>query len=1688
MKKTFTYILLAFLTLLPMTMKAGKIDWGRIQSVKLEGDFNGWNSANDTWYYNEVANTSKNQWSNTFYVKTSDLTSTDGDGNKQAYFKLRIGDEWNNTYEFGYNNDDDASFPAINTEASWNNIGKTGTQESNYVDKASGGGAMRLHFVNTSSGYVRLYTNFWGSTEEGGAGWNTRVTFTQSAVEPLTASLSADATTLTSGGTTTLHPSATGGSGDYKYEYTTTEGSIENGMFTAPTVTGETTVTITVTAKDAHSQLAGLTVATNTLTIIIKPGAVASTAVTGLAEIAKLKKGGTVTLSAEANGTNKAVTWSSDATDVATVDAAGVVTAKAKGTATITATAADGSGAKASCAVTVLEKYTFTINLYDNKNWGEAYKYIFGSLDQNNGWPGNSNAAPADRVTTAEDGLKWWSFDFTDIDENAKYILTCGGGYENVGEKKTADILVSETHTTGNYYMVTEDGEQKGKLLPFTPVTDVSLDEIALTLKKDATVTLTAIVAPIDATLKEDITWTTSDDKVATVSNGKVTAIAPGIATITVTTKNNSKTATCTVTVLSTAITGVDESLSLLENGTHTFTASANGPDASIIWTSSDAKVVTVANGVVTANGLGTATITAKASDNEEVVATCKVRVCYPTFTLRFWVKDWAATSVYTFDADNQFINASWPGESATRESEDNNWWTYTFKDYTIGDSFIFNNNNNGSQTVDIPIDTNHEDGEYTLGEKDGEGKYAFVPFVHTTSVTLDQNMVAINPFASLQLTATVNGTNTKVIWTSSDETIATVDQTGKVTAKDRGGVIVIRATSQDDNTVYAECEVAIQARTIAVYFDMTDADMGDNIEVHYWCDGYDKWTPAILLTIPHATTTQWYMAEIPVLTVDNATVSLQIHKKGESGDASYSVDKTISDDQAYIVGVSDGKHPLTESDELTTVRSFVYSQKDGDSYYSNRIEGNGTVSYYVTTDHEDYGFYQGNDILGYTKQELTAMENNVHVVTVKDGQPSNPAVYTGNYYLRADISTAGKWEDFSILTDEQKTDALFTFYGNEETGAYYWVKFVESGDVTAAVGNPYNNELTTIGADALINEDGTLPVHANVRYEYNPTTNTLVRAMIDGSSDGTGFLTIYTATSGKLYTTIDGDVEVTKDKRMSFLDASGWVYDATVYAEDKATATIIAKYNGKEQALFGIDENGKPIERQLRNDGRKERYGMRVIYDFKTNQIIDGWEISDKHITENMTVASNVIITREMNRQASQVTFADGASLTIEGKRIYTILQITKEEYNDNGGFIWISLPYDCYVKDVYGIQKYGERWTIQRYRGDKRAEETWNVHSPSFWRNMNNKSETAKMEAGRGYVVWLNLNEKEDFKDVEINGKLESVVRLYFPSAATTHTFSNTATYTAPEHECEVETRRYDDSHWNVIGVTGLQDMIRMAGDGALSGFYTWSWNNDRGHYAPADITDETVFESTKAYMVQYAGTIDWKQAVTKSSSGLTPRRAPEATLAYNMQLHFTDGKDSVRTFIKLNEQATKDYDLNRDMGMIINEGIPQVYSLTGASQLAINYLPIESQTVAIGLQAPAAGEYTFSMPSVPAGVIPTLYDSKTGATINLAFDKYTVSLEQGTDEKRFVLQLNVQNTPTGCEDLTVQDTYRITQVGNSLLISGLTEPADIRLYDALGRMLYEGSVQYEAIPVTQTGVYLLSINGNVQRILIK
>jgi uncharacterized protein YjdB len=169
-------------------------------------------------------------------------------------------------------------------------------------------------------------------------------------------------------------------------------------------------------------------------------------------------------------------------------------------------------------------------------------------------------------------------------------------------------------------------------------VTGIALSQTSLSIVKGNTATLTATVAPSNAS-NTAVKWKSSNEKVAKVnSNGKITALKNGTSIITCTAKDGSnKKVTCKVTVTSTStvkVTGItlnQTSLSIVKGNTATLTATvspSNASNTTVRWKSSDEKVAKVnSNGKITALKKGTATITCTARNGSNKKATCKVTV-----------------------------------------------------------------------------------------------------------------------------------------------------------------------------------------------------------------------------------------------------------------------------------------------------------------------------------------------------------------------------------------------------------------------------------------------------------------------------------------------------------------------------------------------------------------------------------------------------------------------------------------------------------------------------------------------------------------------------------------------------------------------------------------------------------------------------------------------------------------------------------------------------------------------------------------------------------------------------------------------------------------------------------------------------------------------------------------------------
>lgn len=340
-------------------------------------------------------------------------------------------------------------------------------------------------------------------------------------------------------------------------------------------------------------------------------------------------------------------------------------------------------------------------------------------------------------------------------------------------------------------------------------VTGVTINKTALTLKKGASETLTATVAPANAGNK-NVTWSTANAAVAAVdSNGTVTAVAKGSTEITVTTEDGGYTASCTVTVtedgtnVTPAKVAVSEvrlnqtSLSLNKGDVATLTATVapqNASDKNVTWTSSNPQTATVdAAGKVTAVAKGTAVITAQAGGK---TASCVVTVKIPASKVKLNTK-----TVYMVKGKTLKLKATMTPADTTDTLSIRNSKQSVATAALKGNIVTIKAKKVGKTTVTIQT-TSQKSFKCTINVVKKATK--------STKIKLNKKTLNLKKGESYDLVPTLTKkTSTDTIkWSSSNKKVAAVDAYGTVTGK-KGGTVTITAKTSSGKK--ATCKVTIK-------------------------------------------------------------------------------------------------------------------------------------------------------------------------------------------------------------------------------------------------------------------------------------------------------------------------------------------------------------------------------------------------------------------------------------------------------------------------------------------------------------------------------------------------------------------------------------------------------------------------------------------------------------------------------------------------------------------------------------------------------------------------------------------------------------------------------------------------------------------------------------------------------------
>lgn len=778
---------------------------------------------------------------------------------------------------------------------------------------------------------------------------------------------------------------------------------------------------------------------------------------------------------------------------------------------------------------------------------------------------------------------------------------------------------------------------------------------------------------------------------------------------------------------------------------------------------------------------------------------------------------------------------------------------------------------------------------------------------------------------------------------------------------------------------------------------------------------------------------------------------------------------------------------PINSGDYRATVTH------SGKEFPSNTIKSgmsSGTISLYLKQGSNTLSIqkYNGTKWVQQITRTVSPSKNGVYTMTLTCNNASStvstPEAYEGEFYIRTDCAPGG-WRDY---TENKMTYNELTFSESDATTFdYYFCKWISSSgyNVRFVVGNEINMAISdTLIHDAALGSgtEEVLPAPANVRFSYNSYTNEVKRAYISGATNPNDrFLIMHT--NNKVYTSTGAAINYHSTysnliaNEAYFYDRNNWVYYVELQAQTGSTAYLTAHYNGADRDLYGSSGSPKPV---LTSSNNTTKYNILVTYDFKTNNLLTAWHPgANATVNDDITSIPSVMFIRKHQEQADQVTIGSGS---VAKSTIYGVMKFNKYILNNQSesgehaptslsdterDLYWISFPFDVNLSDVFGFGEYGKHWIIEEYDGAERAAKGYWKDSPGFWKFVTDRSGKV-LKKGKGYVLALDLDELRISSDIWNNNVTD--VYLYFPSTEKLSVENVKASdiTEVPAHTCTINRQKpgdvYDinknrtiaDSHWNLIGVPLFANSTGFT----FSANYYYAWNCATNTYSTESATTGTL-QTMQAYMVQFAGTLDWYSHTT--TNAIVGRRAEAEDEHFaEFKVALMQGEESLdHAFVRLSDEdeVTTNFEFGYDLCKEFNGSKANIYTI------AENYIPVagnclplslsQTTSVPLGVRIESEGEYIFSMPEGTKGVGVTLIDNETGTRTNLGLTDYAVTLPAGDYNNRFVLEISpIEHTTTAIENSEKTDAPN--NVCKKLIDGVLYIIKDGKVFDARGARL--------------------------------
>ena len=333
------------------------------------------------------------------------------------------------------------------------------------------------------------------------------------------------------------------------------------------------------------------------------------------------------------------------------------------------------------------------------------------------------------------------------------------------------------------------------RVLVIQPVKKITIDAGNRKVSAGSRLQLTAVCTPDNASI-HDVKWTSKTPAIASVDEtGIVTGLKRGSATIVATAADGSGvTGTVALTVLQpvTSITMTQSDLQVTTGKSVVARFTVQPTDASdktVTWSTSDSSIATVRNGQVTGVKAGECYITATSNSNPEVSATARITVSQ----LVTKVENANITSELSIKV-GEYVQTQWTMQPADASLKELTYRSNAAKVATVDENGLVRGVGRGTATITATSSD--------AGRRSGTVRVTVIQPV--TGVRMQRDLYYIQRGSNGSIRAVVepkNANNQKVIWSSMDESIATVRSNGTSTGSVYGvssGTTTITGYTED--------------------------------------------------------------------------------------------------------------------------------------------------------------------------------------------------------------------------------------------------------------------------------------------------------------------------------------------------------------------------------------------------------------------------------------------------------------------------------------------------------------------------------------------------------------------------------------------------------------------------------------------------------------------------------------------------------------------------------------------------------------------------------------------------------------------------------------------------------------------------------------------------------------------------